>query len=130
MLSQAVDGPPLSILVADDESLVRDVLCMHLRECGYEVHEACDGVEALSLAQSVQPNLVILDITMPKMNGWEVARRLRGNSITAGIKLLIISSIGPEVLDAGLPVLGGDLGLDKPFELDELDDAMAHLLAV
>jgi DNA-binding response OmpR family regulator len=80
------------------------------------------------MAQTLLPALIVLDITMPKLNGWEVARRLRGESATAGIKLLMLSGIGEEVLGAGLPVLGGDIGLDKPFELEELEEALAQLL--
>ena len=128
MSSQPTQEAPISILVAEDEEMVRDLLCLHLRERGYEVHEACDGAQALEIAQAVLPSLVILDITMPKMNGWEVARRLRRAKGTAGIKLLMVSGIGPEVLDAGLPVLGGDVGLDKPFQLEELEEAMDGLL--
>lgn len=128
MSSQPTDPAPISILVAEDEEMVRDLLCLHLRERGYEVHEACDGAQALEIAQSVLPRLVILDITMPKINGWEVARRLRHAKGTAGIKLLMLSGIGSEVLDAGLPVLGGDVGLDKPFQFEELEEAMDSLL--
>jgi len=129
MSSQPAPSDPISILVAEDEDTVREALCLHLRASGYEVYEAIDGEEALALAQSVLPRLAILDITMPKMNGWEVARRLRKASETSAIKLLMLSGIGHDVLSAGLPVLGGDLGLDKPYELDELEEAMESLLA-
>jgi two-component system phosphate regulon response regulator PhoB/two-component system alkaline phosphatase synthesis response regulator PhoP len=128
MSSLSAQGQPVSILVADDEDSLRDVICLHLRGLGYEVHEARDGAEALQMAQTLLPALIVLDITMPKLNGWEVARRLRGESATAGIKLLMLSGIGEEVLGAGLPVLGGDIGLDKPFELEELEEALAQLL--
>ena len=128
MSSQPVDGESVSILVADDENSLRDVLCMHLRGLGYEVHAASDGAQALEMAQSLLPALIVLDITMPKLNGWEVARRLRSAPDTADIKLLMLSGIGGEVLGAGLPVLGGDMGLDKPFELEELEEALAVLL--
>jgi CheY-like chemotaxis protein len=128
MSIQAADGEPVSILVADDEDTLRDVISLHLRNLGYDVHEAHDGAEALAMAQELLPALIVLDITMPKLNGWEVARRLRSAPATAGIKLLMLSGIGGEVLGAGLPVLGGDLGLDKPFELEELEAALAELL--
>jgi CheY-like chemotaxis protein len=128
MSGQVVDGEPVSILIADDEDALRDVLCLHLEGLGYKVHQACDGAEALEMARLIHPALIILDITMPKLNGWEVARRLRSDSETADIKLLMLSGIGGEVLGAGLPVLGGDLGLDKPFELEELEEALAELL--
>ena len=118
----------MSILVADDEDVLREVICLHLRGLGYQVHEAGDGAEALELAQKLLPALIVLDITMPKLNGWEVARRLRAAPETASIKLLMLSGMGGVVLGAGLPVLGGDIGLDKPFELEELEAALKQLL--
>lgn len=128
-MSSPAEGEAVSILVADDEDTLREVICLHLRGLGYQVHEARDGAEALEMAQTLLPALIVLDITMPKLNGWEVARRLRADEATAAIKLLMLSGIGGEVLGAGLPVLGGDLGLDKPFELEELEAALAQLLA-
>lgn len=129
MSSRQDNGEPVTILVADDEDSLRDVLCLHLQDLGYQVHAARDGAEALAMAQDLVPSLIVLDITMPKLNGWEVARRLRSASATADIKLLMLSGIGSEVLGAGLPVLGGDLGLEKPFELEELEEALTTLLA-
>ena len=129
-MNSELSGAPISILVADDDPGLREVLCLHLRDLGYEVHEATNGKEALERAQLLGPRLAILDITMPLMNGWEVAQRLRKNPDTADIKLLILSGIGSDVLSAGMPVFGGDLGLDKPFDLPELEAALTILLKV
>jgi len=122
-------GESATILVVDDEDTLRETICLHLGGIGYQVHSASDGEMAVEKAQALIPDLIVLDITMPKLNGWEVARRLRRDPETAGIKLLMLSGIGGEVLHAGLPVLGGDLGLDKPFELEELEGAITKLLA-
>ncbi len=65
---------------------------------------------------------------MPRVNGWDVARQLRADPDTAHIKLLMLSGIGAAVLGSTVPVLGGDLALDKPFELEELEAALASLL--
>jgi DNA-binding response OmpR family regulator len=121
-------GGKTRILIADDEKTLRDVLALHLRGLGFEVFEAGDGAEALQMAQQVMPALVVLDITMPLMNGWDVARQLRSDEATSQIKLLMLSGIGSAVLGSTVPALGGDIGLDKPFELDELDAALETLL--
>lgn len=132
MSSESVGGAQATgeamILVVDDEDTLRETVCMHLSDLGYRVHSASDGEMGLAKAQTLIPDLIILDITMPKLNGWEVARRLRRDPSTAEIKILMLSGIGGDVLDAGLPVLGGDLGLDKPFELEDLEHAIGRLL--
>lgn len=121
-------GAKIRVLIADDEKTLRDVLALHLRSLGYEVAEAEDGAQALEMARKLLPVLVILDITMPRVNGWDVARQLRADPDTAHIKLLMLSGIGAAVLGSTVPVLGGDLALDKPFELEELEAALASLL--
>lgn len=122
-------GAKIHVLIADDEKTLRDVLTLHLQSLGYEVDEAEDGVQALEMARRLLPVLVILDITMPRMNGWDVARRLRADPATEHIKLLMLSGIGTAVLGSTVPVLGGDLALDKPFELEELEAALTSLLS-
>jgi CheY-like chemotaxis protein len=122
-------GSPVSILVADDEELMREVVALQLNTLGYQVIQAKDGEEALAMAREHHPKLVILDIRMPKVNGWEVAQQLRRDPNTADIKILILSGIGCSVLEATMPVLGGDLGLDKPFKPEELEQAVNLLLA-
>ena len=129
MSSESTRAQHASILVVDDDDALREILCMHLREQGYQVNEAADGEVALELARALIPRLIVLDITMPKINGWEVARRLRAAKETAGIKILLLSGIGSDVLGPTLPVFGGDLALDKPFELNELNAAIERLLA-
>lgn len=101
---------------------------MHLESEGYEVHAAADGQEAIDLAHELVPTIAILDVVMPLANGWDVARRLRNDPTTVGIRLLMLSGIGAEVLGSNVGILGGDIGLDKPFELDELDEALRILL--
>ena len=121
-------GAKIRVLIADDEKSLRDILARHLRSLGLEVLEAEDGAQALALAREHVPDLVVLDITMPRMNGWDVARNLRADLDTAHIKLLMLSGIGAEVLGSTVPLLGGDLALDKPFDLDELEAALGSLL--
>lgn len=121
-------GEGYTLLLADDDAQLREVLRMHLESRGYEVREAADGDEALVEANRLKPHLAILDIVMPGVNGWEVARMLRKNPETEQIRLLMLSGIGEDVLGPNLPILGGDVGLDKPFDLDDLDEALRVLL--
>ena len=65
------------ILVVEDESAIVDIVCRALRRHGYETESAGDGDAALDKAATLRPDLVILDLMLPKMDGWEVCRRLR-----------------------------------------------------
>jgi DNA-binding response OmpR family regulator len=121
-------GEGYTLLLADDDAQLREALTMHLESRGYEVREAADGEEALAEAKRLKPHVAILDIVMPGANGWDVARSLRNNPETKDIRLLMLSGIGQDILGPNLPILGGDVGLDKPFDLDELDEALRVLL--
>jgi two-component system cell cycle response regulator len=83
---------PPTILVADDSRLVRTVMARTLEARGYRVVTAEDGVAAVELAWSEHPSLVLLDVDMPRMNGYQVARLLRNEERTAGIPIVILSS--------------------------------------
>src|SRR5262249_57213745 len=80
------------ILVAEDEAHLREVLCMQLRHAGYEVSEAIDGQEALELANRSLPDLVLLDVMMPHLTGFEVCERLRASYHTRHIPIIILTA--------------------------------------
>ena len=105
------------ILLADDDAMILDVLRYQLEKEGYQVLTAEDGQKALDLAQTGQPDLVLLDVMMPKLQGWEVCRELRR---TSEVPILMLTARGEE-LDR---VLGLELGADdyivKPFSFREL----------
>lgn len=128
MCSRPTGADGLRILVADDLVAIREVVTEHLESLGYQVLQAGDGEMALEMARDESPALIILDVNMPKLNGWEVVRRLRADPETADIKILMVSSLGEDVLSNTLPVLGGDAALDKPFHLEELEAAVRSLL--
>lgn len=100
------------ILVVEDEDILREVITDYLIEDGYQVLEAADGEMALELFQSNSVDLVILDIVLPKVDGWSVCRRIRKNS---GIPIIILTARADE--DDSL--LGYELGADdyliKPY---------------
>ncbi|MBD5642501.1 response regulator transcription factor [Clostridium botulinum] len=100
------------ILVVEDENILREVIMDYLMEAGYQVLEAADGEKALELFQSNSVDLVILDIVLPKVDGWSVCRRIRKNS---NVPILILTARSDE--DDSL--LGYELGADdyliKPY---------------
>ncbi len=109
---------PHRILVVDDEPNIVDVLAMALRYQGFEVGTAGTGETALAEAAAFRPQLMILDVMLPDMEGFEVARRLRGRG--AGIPIIFLTARdATEDKVRGL-TLGGDDYVTKPFSLEEL----------
>ncbi|BBC95131.1 response regulator transcription factor [Streptomyces griseofuscus] len=114
------------ILIVDDEPAVREALQRSLAFEGYDTEVAVDGADALEKAAAYQPDLVVLDIQMPRMDGLTAARRIRGGGDTLPILMLTArDTVGDRVtgLDAG-----ADDYLVKPFELDELFARIRALL--
>ena len=101
------------ILVADDEAEIRDLLHLYLEKDGYEVLEAADGMEALEKVKKERPDLLILDIMMPGLDGYRVLRNVRENSNIPVIMLSARDSNADKIL--GLD-LGADDYITKPFE--------------
>ena len=106
-----------TILLADDDAMIVDVLSHQLMREGYTVITAADGIQALALARTGMPDLVLLDVMMPGLQGWEVCRELRRES---AVPILMLTARGEE-MDR---VLGLELGADdyvvKPFSFREL----------
>ena len=121
------DGPSVkgTILVVDDEPAVRRVLLMRLQLAGYNVISAEDGEEALEMFHNEAPDLVVLDVMLPKMDGFAVCRRLRAESCVPIIFLSALESISERV--AGLD-LGADDYLPKPFSPKELEARISTIL--
>src|SRR5512133_463183 len=115
MEKERIDMP--AILLVDDEPVIIESLTYSLRREGFEVYTATEGNQALEMFQSVQPDLVILDIRLPGMDGLEVCRRLRVHS---PVPIIMLTALGNE-LDrvVGLEV-GADDYLPKPFSFREL----------
>ncbi|WP_371498553.1 response regulator transcription factor [Kitasatospora sp. NBC_00374] len=111
-------GPTARVLVVDDEPALRDALESSLAFEGYEVATATDGYEALEAVERQRPDLVLLDIMMPRMDGLTTVRRMRSRGDAVPVLMLTArDAVGDRV--TGLDV-GADDYLAKPFELDEL----------
>jgi two-component system phosphate regulon response regulator PhoB len=108
------------VLVVDDEPEAVELVAFNLKGAGYEVTTAGDGAEALNKARRIQPNLIILDVMMPEIDGMEVCKLLRRDPATSSISIIMLTAKASEV-DR---VLGLELGADdyvvKPFSPREL----------
>jgi CheY-like chemotaxis protein len=96
-------------LVVDDETDLRFILRRCFDGAGYDVSEAGDGAAALRSVQQVKPDLVVTDLVMPVMNGFELIRQLRADPVTAGISIIVVSS-------NWTMASGADAALAKPFD--------------
>ena len=117
--------PEARLLVVDDEPNIRELLSASLRYAGFEVVTAADGQQALALAESFKPDLLVLDVMMPGLDGFGVVRRLRQSGRHTPV-LFLTARDAPEDKVSGL-TLGGDDYVTKPFSLDEV---LARIRAV
>jgi CheY-like chemotaxis protein len=116
--------PARRILVVEDEQAVREVWVEALEEAGYDVLGFAEGADALARLSELRPDLILLDMMMPSMDGYEFLARLRANPSSTRIPLLIISAIGESLsmsIDApGAETLGVAGILPKPLNLPDL----------
>lgn len=128
-------GDGLKILIADDEQACIDFVREALAEMPYEVLSACDGEEALKVAREQVPQLIILDVQMPKASGFEVFQQLRADEKLAAIPVIMLTAVSERT---GLKFSGEDMGqyigsepeayIDKPIEPIVLKQAVKRLL--
>jgi len=106
------------VLIVDDEPNIRDLLATSLRFAGYEIQTAANGAQAVAAVVESEPDIILLDVMLPDMNGFSVTKKLRGSGIQAPI-LFLTARDDVEDKITGLTV-GGDDYLTKPFSLDEV----------
>ena len=119
---------PAHLLVADDEPSLLALLRMYFERMGYRVSGARDGEEAIALARSARPDLLILDIQMPRKTGIEVAQELRGDPSFAQTPMIAFTAHVRDYLPPAVRKAGFNQLLTKPFEFEELSAAVAELL--
>ena len=116
------------ILIADDEPNIVAAIEFLLQQSGYEVHIAHNGEDALSLVEACVPDLVLLDVMMPKKSGYEVCTRIRERADWRHIKVVMLSAKGRDAeVNKGL-AMGADLYVTKPFSTRELMAKIKGLL--
>ena len=114
------------ILVADDDDDVRSLIARNLSRAGYQVIEATDGAQAIELAQSQLPNLALIDIKMPRMDGIAVLRALRNDAATRNLAVIMMTA-SPGISEESRSVveaLGGAMLLSKPYTAEELAEVI------
>lgn len=118
------------ILVVDDEVYILHILDFSLGAEGYEVITAADGEEAIDRARVEKPDLVVLDIMMPKVDGFEACRRLKADPETSQIPVILLTAKGREVdRQMGMEV-GADDYIVKPFSPTKLIEKIGSFLSV
>jgi len=116
------------ILIVDDEPNIVAALEYLLQRSGYEIRAAANGEEALEQVQAFIPDLVLLDVMMPRRSGFDVCQRIRERPEWGGIKILMLSAKGREADVSKGVSLGADAYITKPFANAELVDRIRQLL--
>ena len=114
------DGAAGTVLVAEDDDDIRALVVYRLERSGYVVVQAQDGEEALRLAAECDPDLAILDVMMPKLDGYEVTRRLRSDDATSRLPVILLTARTQEADVSEGFAAGADDYIRKPFSPDEL----------
>jgi twitching motility two-component system response regulator PilH len=117
-----------TVLIVDDLDSELQMIGKIMSDAGFAVTKASDGYEAVKFAEEKKPDLVILDIVMPKMNGFEVVRELRSNPKTEKVPVILCSQKNTEIDRVWGMEQGADAYLIKPFEPQQLIDIVQRLL--
>jgi two-component system alkaline phosphatase synthesis response regulator PhoP len=110
-----MEGNPIKILIADDEPDIVEIISFHLEKAGYQIETAKDGSEAIEKAKSFKPDCILLDIMMPKRNGFEVCEYLRSNKDFDKTLIVLLTALNDEASHIKGLELGGDDFVNKPI---------------
>lgn len=117
-----------TVLVADDDAQLLGLVARRLKGLGLRVLEAMDGEKAWAVIELEKPKLVVLDVMMPGMSGWEVCRRIRESSELSATRVLMLTGIGARLNEMTSPLYGADDYLDKPFDFEVFDSKVRAVL--
>ena len=120
--------PEATVLVVDDDPVIQKLLQVNFEMEGYAVLTAADGEEGLERARADHPDVIVLDVMMPKMNGLEVAQALKGDSGTAKIPIVLLSAKAQEADVQAGKATGADDYVTKPFDPLDLLERVAALV--
>ncbi len=120
--------PKKRVLIIEDQAVIVNILRMRLEANNYEVLTASDGQEGLDKAHKEHPDLIILDIMLPKMNGYKVCQLLKADPKSSGIPIMISSGRTPQEIRKMSKEVGADAYIHKPFEAEVLLSKMKGLL--
>ena len=118
--AQSADGP-VKLLIVEDEEATRETWAEFFQNTGYETVEAADGQEALEVARTENPDLVLLDLRLPKLDGYQVCQRLKSDPAMSNIPIIMITAFLTGASDTVRGIeYGADDYLNKPVDLDVL----------
>jgi two-component system alkaline phosphatase synthesis response regulator PhoP len=127
-MGSEIGGNMPKILVAEDERDIRELIAFTLRYAGFEVILVSNGQEAIEQASELKPDLILLDVRMPRMTGYDACRELKENPATSEIPIVFLSAKGQEVeIEEGL-ASGALEYIVKPFAPDELANQVKGIL--
>lgn len=115
------------VLVVEDHHDTSFTLCKLLKVEGYEVAHAIDGMAGFSTAKDSQPDLIVTDVQMPRMNGIEMIKRIREESGLKGVPILVMSAYGKRVIDDAM-LAGADGYIEKPLDINKFLTAVKKML--
>lgn len=116
------------MLVVDDSDVIRSLIVLNLELDGFVVVEAHDGQECLDLVKEVRPDLITLDVAMPRLDGFSTVEALRADPDTRDIPIVMVSARAQGSDVARGQAVGADLYLTKPFEPEQLVEAVRSLI--
>ena len=117
------------ILIVDDEPNIVLALELLMKKEGYEVHTVADGGRAVQTAQELHPDLILLDIMIPTMDGYEVCQRIRSDALLKDVGIIMLTAKGREVEREKGMALGADLYITKPFSTRQVVMKVKEILA-
>jgi len=118
----------IQVLVIDDERLLVKSTCLALNAHGFDTHGITDGEEGFKWAISKHPDIILLDIMMPGMDGWEILKKLKKHSTTSSIPVVIFTAKEYSNGNMYAKEKGADDFITKPFEIKELCDIISALI--
>lgn len=121
--------PQRTIVIIEDQDFTDRVIRGALRDRPFNIVTATDGEEGLKLVKELKPDLVLLDITLPRMDGWEVLSHIRASADIAATAVVVVTARGHAATDARAEELGVDEVLTKPFLVRELRDVVDVVIA-
>lgn len=117
-----------TVLVVDDVQAQMELICQALRSGGLAISQASNGKEALSKLKEVEPDVIVLDVIMPDMSGFEVLRRIRKDNTTRQLPVVMLTTKGADHDKAWGLDMGADAYLTKPFDPGHLVDVVRRFL--
>src|SRR3989344_4133650 len=116
-----------SVLIIEDEKHIAEAQSLILSEL-YRVHHAPDGAKGVEMANKLKPDVVILDIMLPKMSGYEVCRKIRSNAELKSTKIVMVTAKNQQIDESTGMGIGADDYIMQPFEADELKHVIDQVL--